>query len=282
MASIKILKKRIASVKNTQKITKAMKLVSAAKLRRAQERAHASRPYESELISIVSGVLEATPWTSPLLEERKEGKTALLVCSTDRGLCGSLNSNNLKQALRRACELPREDIEIIALGKKGADFFKKRGFEVSAVHLDMARRGTFETIEKISLEVQALFLERKFRCVEVFYSRFESALIQRPIQFLWLPFTPPKREESKTFLCEPEGPKLLNVLVPELLTFRLFRAVLESVASEFGARMNAMESATKNAKEVIERLTLERNRARQAAITKELMEIIGGAEALSA
>ena len=269
-------------MKNTQKITKAMKLVSAAKLRRSQERAHASRPYEEELISIVSGVLDDISWTSPLLESREGGKTAFIVISTDRGLCGSLNSNNLKQALKRAFEFRREEIEIIALGKKGADFFKKRGFEVSAVHLDMARKGTFENIEKISLEIQELFLAKKVNRVEIFYSRFESALIQKPTQFLWLPFELPSRQEKKTFLCEPEGQRLLRRLVPELLTFRLYRAVLESVASEFGARMNAMESATKNAKEVIEKLTLERNRARQAAITKELMEIIGGAEALSA
>ncbi len=282
MASLKLLKKRIASVKSTQKITKAMKLVSAAKLRRATDRAHSSRPYEQELISIVGSILEQVEWVSPLREERSPKKVALVVVSTDRGLCGSLNTNNFKQVLKRAQELPPGSVEIVALGKKGADFFKRRGFPIYSTTLDMARNGSFVNIQAIAKKLREDFISGRFDRVEVFYSRFESALAQKPSNFLWLPFAPPKTGLHNNFVYEPKPSDLLNVLVPDLLDFRLFRSVLESVASEFGARMSAMESATKNARDVIDRLTLERNRARQAAITKELMEIIGGAEALSA
>lgn len=282
MASLKALKKRIVSVKSTQKITKAMKLVSAAKLRRAAEKAQASRPYEQELVSIVSSLMSNTVWESPLREERQVKKTALVVVSTDRGLCGSLNTNNFKQALRRARELPQGTVEIFALGKKSADFFRRRGLSVAATYLDMARNGNFEFAKKVSAEISEAFLSGRFDRIEVFYTRFESAISQKPSSFLLLPFLPPEDQSKKNFLCEPSAEQLLTSLVPELIGFRVYRAILESVASEFGARMAAMESATKNAKDVIERLTLERNRARQAAITKELMEIIGGAEALSA
>ena len=282
MASLKAIKKRISSVKSTQKITKAMKLVSAAKLRRATDRAHASRPYEQELLQMVSGILQDVEWKSPLTAERKVEKTALVVLSTDRGLCGSLNANIFKLALKRANELSQNKIEIVALGKKGADFFRKRGFKVHATYLDMARNGNFGFISPIAKSIRDLFTQEKFDRIEVFYSKFQSAISQKAEQFTLLPFTPPKTNEAKSYIYEPAAAELLNSLVPMLIDFRLFRVVLESVASEHGARMSAMDSATRNARDMIDRLTLERNRARQAAITKELMEIIGGAEALVA
>ncbi|MDB5037112.1 MAG: synthase subcomplex gamma subunit [Bacteriovoracaceae bacterium] len=282
MATLKIIKKRIVSVKNTQKITKAMKLVSAAKLRRATEKAHSSRPYEEELLHMVSSILQDVEWKSPLIVERPENKVAFVVVSTDRGLCGSLNTNNFKNVLKRVSELPNSKIQIIALGKKANDFFRKRGFDVHSVYLDMARNGNFAFIESIAKKIRELFIDETFDRVEVFYSRFESAISQKTETFTLLPFVPPKKEGQTSFIYEPAAAELLDSLVPMLLDFRLFRVVLESVASEYGARMAAMDSATRNARDMIERLTLQRNRARQAAITKELMEIIGGAEALVA
>jgi F-type H+-transporting ATPase subunit gamma len=284
MASLKIIKKRITSVKSTQKITRAMKLVSAAKLRRASEKAHSSRPFEEELQSMVSTILNEIEWASPLTEVRPVSRVGVVICSTDRGLAGSLNANNFKAALRRVNEIQATGakVEIIALGKKASEFFKKRGFEIHSVTTDLARNTSYPLISSIATDLRTKFLDKTFDRIEVFYSRFQSALVQKPTNFVLLPFVAPQSEIKKTFLYEPAAPELLNQLVPMLIDFQLYRVVLESIASEHGARMAAMESATKNAKEMIERLTLQRNRARQAAITKELMEIIGGAEAISA
>ncbi len=282
MASIKIIKKRIVSVKSTQKITKAMKLVSAAKLRQASERAHSSRPYEEELLFMVSSILKDVEWNSPLTQERSVKSVGIVVVSTDRALCGSLNSNVFKAVLRRVKELSGVNVEIIALGKKSYDFFRKRGFKIHSQTFDMARKGKYDLISSVAADLRTAFLDQRFDRIEVFYSRFFSAIAQKVESFNLLPFVPPKDGKSASFIYEPEAGQLLDALIPMLVDFRLYRSVLESVASEHGARMSAMDSATRNARDMIDRLTLERNRARQAAITKELMEIIGGAEALSA
>lgn len=282
MPSLKAIKKRIVSVKSTQKITRAMKLVSAAKLRRATEKAQASRPFEAQLLDMVSSILNEVEWTSELTTVREVKRVGLIVVTTDRGLCGSLNSNILKAANRFINENSNVEIELIALGKKGSEFFKKRGVKIHSLHTDLSRNGTFSNIQKIAIDLSKLFLEGRFDRIEVIYPRFQSALVQKPTQFTLLPFSTPKSEKLKSFIYEPAPAELLESLVPMLINFQLYRVVLEANASEHGARMAAMEAATKNAKDMIDRLTLERNRARQAAITKELMEIIGGAEALAA
>lgn len=282
MASLKAIKKRIVSVKNTQKITKAMKLVSAAKLRRSTERAQSSRPYEEELLQMVSSILKDVEWRSALTQDRPVKRVGLVVVSTDRGLCGSLNTNNFKSVLRAIENYRGAEIEIIALGKKAYDFFRKRSFKIHSYYLDMARKGNYELISSVASELRDLFVKGNFDRIDVFYSRFVSAISQKAETFTLLPFNPPQKGKSISYIYEPPATELLNSLVPMLIDFRLYRVVLESVASEHGARMSAMDSATRNARDMIDRLTLERNRARQAAITKELMEIIGGAEALSA
>ncbi len=258
-----------------------MKLVSAAKLRRATEKAHNSRPYEAELVSMVSAILRDTDWSSPLVEQRDVKRVAMVVISTDRGLAGSLNTNLFKLAAKRLGELAGVDVDGFALGKKSNDFFKKRGVTIVSTQTELARSGDYARVSEITSGLRKAFIEKKYDRVEVFYSGFQSALVQKPTRLDLLPFVPETSEEQKSFIYEPAAAELLSSLVPMLIDFRLFRVVLESVASEHGARMTAMESATKNAKEMIERLTLQRNRARQAAITKELMEIIGGAEALA-
>ena len=284
MASLKAIKKRITSVKSTQKITRAMKLVSAAKLKRATERAQQSRPYEEQLSRMVMSILADTKWSSGLVEKRELRRVALVVFSTDRGLCGSLNANLFKAVTRRIAELSGQGIqvEIVALGKKVADFYRKRGVKIYASHSDLIRKGGAERMAQIAQELRALFLDKSFDSVEIFYSRFISAISQKPTSVVALPFQVSGEISSKQCLYEPGKTELLDSLVPMLLDFQLYRLLLESIASEHAARMAAMESATKNSKEMIERLTLLRNRARQALITKELMEIIGGAEAISA
>jgi len=284
MASLKVIKKRITSVKSTQKITRAMKLVSAAKLKRATERAQQSRPYEDELSNMVTSILADTRWSSGLAEKRELKRVALLVFSSDRGLCGSLNANLFKAVSKRVSELSSEGVavEIVALGKKASDFYRKRGVAGFATHTDLIRKGSAEKMANIAREMRTLFREQRFDAVEVFYSRFISAIAQKPTQVQVLPFQAAGTGQPKQCLFEPGKTELLDSLVPMLLDFQLYRLLLESIASEHAARMAAMESATKNSKEMIERLTLLRNRARQALITKELMEIIGGAEAISA
>lgn len=233
---------------------------------------------------MVSTILNEIEWSSPLTMARPVKKMAAIICATDRGLCGSLNANNFKAALRilnqkRASGI---EVEVVALGKKAGEFFRKNGFKIKSVTTDLARKASHTLISSVASEVRKEFLSGNFDQVDVFYCRFQSALVQKPSTFTLLPFVPPKSEEKKSFIYEPEAPELLNQLVPMLLDFQLYRVVLEMIACEHGARMAAMESATKNSKDMIERLTLQRNRARQAAITKELMEIIGGAEAISA
>jgi F-type H+-transporting ATPase subunit gamma len=195
-----------------------------------------------------------------------------------------LNANLFKAVSKRVSELSSQGVvvEIVALGKKASDFYRKRGVPVFAAHTDLIRKGSAETMANIAREMRILFREQRFDAVEVFYSRFISAIAQKPTQVQVLPFQAVGAEQSKQCLYEPGKTELLDSLVPMLLDFQLYRLLLESIASEHAARMAAMESATKNSKEMIERLTLLRNRARQALITKELMEIIGGAEAISA
>jgi F-type H+-transporting ATPase subunit gamma len=189
----------------------------------------------------------------------------------------------MKLAAKRAEELRgTAEVKIFALGKKGRDFFKKRDYEIAFEHLDLIRSGSYENISPIAEQVRELFLDKEYDRVEVFYTAFKSAMVQTATHSTLLPFRPEEcAEEPKSFLFKPQQSELLDSLVPMLVDFQLYHYVLESVASEHGARMAAMESATNNARDMIDRLTLQRNRARQAAITTELMEIISGAEALA-
>lgn len=286
MASLKFIRKRISSVKNTQKITKAMKMVSAAKLRRAMEKAQASRPYEKELRSMIDSAQATFEWQSELGELRPIQRTAIVVMSSDRGLCGSLNANIFKK-LQSFINSNKDlgDLEFYCLGKKARDFVGKRGMKVVASHLDLARNSGFSLIQKIADELIQKFIRKEIDRVEIFFSEFRSALVQESKNFRLLPFELEAAVDVgkiEQFIFRPEAPALLESLVPMYIQFQVYRAVLESVASEHAARMASMDAATTNAKEMIGKLTLEMNRARQAAITKELMEIIGGAEAISA
>lgn len=292
MSSLKFLKKRIQSVKNTQKITRAMKMVSAAKLRRAQHRAEASRPYEMELEKIVGAISKETEWKSPYLISRDEiKKRAYVVVSTDRGLCGSLNTNVFKRVQKDTASEDPGSFDLICIGTKAKEFFRKRNYSIYSSYSEMMKRSSYEELEEIAQNLRNLFMNKDYDDIEIFYPEFVSTLIQRPKRVSLLPFqlettaapTAESNEHQKyyeSFLLEPDGPELLRNLVPMLIDFRFYRVILESIASEHAARMSAMDSATNNARDMIGKLTLQKNRARQAAITKELMEIISGAEAL--
>jgi len=286
MPSLKQIRKRISSVKNTRKITKAMKMVSAAKLRRATEKAEASRPYEEELLKICNTALQGVEWASPLREKRNANKICLIIMSSDRGLCGSLNTNLFKSVIRYLEANPGIQVEAVACGKKARQFCAKRGIAIRETHTDLMRMGKYQTFEDIASRLAAAFVKKELDRVELFYVQFRSAMVQNPKRFTWLPFEIPEQAETlegaSSYLFEPDGIELLNRLVPLLINFRVYSAFLESIASEHAARMTAMDAASNNCRDMMGRLTLQMNRARQAAITKELMEIVGGAEAISA
>jgi F-type H+-transporting ATPase subunit gamma len=282
MASLKVIRKRISSVRNTQQITKAMKMVSAAKLRRAQEAVTQSRAYVEKLGEVMAGLAtEAGLQEHPLVRARTpEAKVLLLVLTGDRGLCGGFNSNIIRRAQAFLAEGGRE-VALGLIGRKAFDFYKRRSVNVidrfpagsSGPVIDLARNVVSRSV--------ARFLEGELDAVYVLYTQFRSALSQVPTLVRLLPIeTPAPPESPREYLYEPSRGVVIDDLLPRYVEVQVFQAILESAASEHGARMTAMESASQNAADMIDSLTLAMNRARQAAITKELMEIVGGAEAL--
>jgi F-type H+-transporting ATPase subunit gamma len=289
MPSLKIIRKRITSVKNTRKITRAMKLVSTAKLKRAQAALIAARPYTQALTRVVSELSAVAGTDShPLFEERALHKAAIVVVTSDRGQAGAFNGNVIKAVERYAAnELSgATEVSLRIIGRKGNQYFARRRATITSYDpaptgptaLDTAR----ETAHRIIADFQAKKVDRVF----VVYNEFRSAISQIVRVKQVLPVVPEKLPENEgkdaggDMLYEPSKEDLLERLVPLYVQIQIYRAALESIAAEFAARMTAMENATKNAGEMIAKLTLSYNRARQAAITKELLEIIGGAEAL--
>jgi len=293
MPSLKSIRTRIASVKSTQKITRAMKLVSAARLRRAQDAILGARPYANALADAVVEVgLRAGSDAHPLLDRRTPERVTMVPLTSDRGLAGGFNANVFRALQRFTAEQQRatppvREIALEIVGKKGRDYFRRRkatiGHELPGP--------TAETAVKIAQEVAAIvthsFQNGRTDAVYLVYNEFKSAGTQRVVVEPLLPITGanlrvPEGSASVAtdFLYEPSKERLLDALLPLYVESQIYRGLLESMASEFGARMTAMDSATSNAKEMISSLTLQYNRARQAAITKELMEIVSGAEAL--
>lgn len=293
MADLKAIKKRIGSVQNTRQITRAMKMVAAAKLRRAQEAILASRPYAYRIYSILLGLFQQEGVAHPLLTERAEKKIRLIVLAGDRGLCGSFNATIFKEAQRFLKTKKAENVEVVldVIGKKAYDFFKKR-HPVSTHHEGLLGRATFPAVAAIADELLAAYKKEDLDAVYIVYNEFKTAISQSITVERLIPistevpegvakiWTQGETEGMKNYIFEPEKEKLLEEIIPRHFRMQLFRCVLESVASEHGARMSAMENATKNASEMIGSLTLEYNKARQEKITKELMEIVGGVEAM--
>ncbi|MDB4967935.1 MAG: synthase gamma subunit [Myxococcales bacterium] len=301
MPSLKAIRNRIVSVKNTQKITKAMKLVAAARLRRAQDAIVAARPYAKRLNEVLADVtarlqLESDDSAShPLLVRRPIGVARIIVVNSDRGLAGGFNSNLSRRVERfivdEKASYPR--VELAVVGRKGREHWKRRlgsgsagpwsHAQVVAEYAGAAGDTAMERARELAKQATEDYLDGKIDAVLVAYNEFKSAIAQVVQVQTLLPLEPAPLPEGATrfdFEYEPSKGDVLSTLVPLYIEIELYRVMLESIASEFGARMSAMDNATKNAKEMIGSLTLQFNRARQAAITKELMEIVGGAEAL--
>jgi F-type H+-transporting ATPase subunit gamma len=284
MASLKAIRKRISSVKNTQQITKAMKMVAASKLRRAQEAAVAARPYADKLeIMVEHLVSRIEPDSHPLMATPgTENRTLLVIVAGDRGLCGGYNANLLRRAEQFIATRTGE-VRLVLIGRKGSEYFRRRhrdpGGYLPVPAADVAPGVARQVAARIARE----FISEEIDNAHVLYSAFRSALSQVPTVEKLLPLDRNVEEgeaHGVDYLFEPGPAEIVGTLLPRLLEVRILHALLEAGASEQGARMAAMDSATRNASEMIERLTLEMNRTRQAAITKELMEIISGAEAL--
>lgn len=288
MASLRDIRKRIRTVKNTQKITKAMKMVSAAKLRRSQERVEAARPFADKIHETVSALarrahdLGEAP--NPLLAERENPRRIeLIVMTSDRGLCGGFNSNTARRALRFLFDNKGsyDEIRVSTIGKKGYEALMRERVNIRQNYEGVFDRLTFARAKEIAEEACQAYVEDELDGVYLLYNEFVNAATQRLSLVQLLPVVPlDVSDDLVDYDYEPSRGELLDALLPRHFATQLYRALLESVASEHGARMSAMDSASKNAKDVVDRLTLAYNRARQAAITKELMEIISGAEAL--
>ena len=297
MASLKELRVRIASVKSTQKITSAMKMVAAAKLRRAQEQAEASRPYAERMERMLSSLAEGAaerPGAPPLLAGNGKDQVHLVVVATaDRGLCGGFNGNIAREARRRIEDLLQKGktVKILCVGRKGRDQLRRSYDQLIIETLENLTKPSvkFDAAKMISSRMIELFEAGEFDVCTIIYARFKSAMTQIVTPQQLIPFALPETEGGEApaatasgavYEYEPEEQEILDELLPLNLSVQIFKALLENNASEHGARMTAMDSATRNAGDMISALTLQYNRARQAGITKELIEIVSGADAL--
>jgi F-type H+-transporting ATPase subunit gamma len=293
MASLKDLKNRIASVKATQKITKAMKMVAAAKLRRAQEAAEAARPYSQRMGAVMANIVQAVGGDADaprMMTGTGNDKTHLLVvCTAERGLCGGFNSQIARFARDHARRLLSQGkvVKILTVGKKGNDILRREfaSLIIDRVELREVKKIGYENAEAVSRKIIGLFDKGEFDVCTLFYSEFKSVISQVPTALQLIPAIAPATDaaqtsESAVYEYEPDAGSILSDLIPRNITVQIFRALLENVAGEMGAKMSAMDNATRNAGDMINRLTLSYNRQRQARITTELIEIIAGAEAL--
>ncbi len=286
MATLRDIRRRIRSVQSTQKITRAMKLVAAAKLRRAQERIVAARPYAAKMGELMSNlVVRAEADRHALLARREGGRKRLVVITADKGLCGAFNSNILRASLQFLREARDTDVTLVVVGRKARDFYRRRQWTVKSEMLGFFDRLAYSHAQELAAQLMAAYLGLEVDEVHLLYNEFRSVAVQRVTRLQLLPIEPGGSPEGGTsatadYIYEPSPDAILASLLPRHVTTQVFRALMESVAGEYGARMTAMEAATKNAKEMIDVLTIQYNKARQERITKELLDIVGGAEAL--
>ena len=287
MPSLKDIKKRIGTVKNTSQITKAMKMVSAAKLRKAQEAVVAARPYADKVQDVVSNLaLREDADAHALLGKRGKNRALVVLMTSDRGLCGGFNSNITKAADKFIRENGEgyEAVDLMIIGRKGKELLRRKlGDKIVKVHENITGSINYATAQLLGQEVVDGFNAETYDAVFLMYNAFQSAMTQIITIDQLLPVLPAELDEGTQvtdYLYEPTQGEVLDQLLPKYVEVKIFRGLLESVASEHGARMSAMDSASKNASEMIDKLTLQYNRARQAAITKELMEIISGSESI--
>jgi F-type H+-transporting ATPase subunit gamma len=287
MPSLRDIKRKITSVKKTQQITKAMKMVAAAKLRRAQDRVIAARPYSRKMLMVIANLAGRVERAQhPLLAKREPKKVKLLVLTSDRGLCGAYNTNILRKAVEAVKQFKAEgkEVKVNVVGRKGRDFFRKRSaYALGKVWSDLGMID-YEKAADVGKNIVERFAAGETDEVYLLYNEFKSVIQQKVTLEKLLPVEPPTEADpfmaAVDYLYEPSAEAILSSILPKHIEVQVYRAMLESQASEMGARMTAMDSATRNAKDMIERLTLKFNKQRQAAITKEISEIVGGAEAL--
>jgi len=284
MPNLLDIRRRIRSVKNTQQLTKAMKTVSAAKLRRAQERVFAARPYADQLKRVLGNLttrLENV--THPLLEVRPEEKILFIIVTADRGLCGAFNSNIIRTAQGFIREHKDQTISLLAVGRKGRDFFRRRTVPIRAEFVNIFSHLDYGHARDISDAVVQAYTNAEVDAVYIVYNEFKSVIQQRVVVEKVLPLSPGDLKETESqpdYIFEQPPQEIFNRLLPRYVEIQIYRALLESAASEHGARMASMDTASRNAGDMIDMLTLNMNRIRQAAITREIIEVVSGAGAL--
>lgn len=294
MANLKEIRQRITSVKSTQQVTRAMKMVSAAKLRRAQDRIISLRPYAmklKEIMSNITGNLDSNDISSPYVEERQQSNVLVIVITSNRGLCGAFNAGICKHAELTINESFSEQkaagtLRMLCIGKKAFEYFERRGYSLVGENHDVYANLSFETVCEVGDIVLDGFVGGEWDRVELVFNEFKNVLVQERVNEQYLPVAPTAVEGEEVaqgnadYIFEPEQKEILADLIPKSLRLALYRAVLESNAGEQGARMTSMDAATENAGDLIRELKLKYNQARQAAITTEILEIVGGASAL--
>ncbi len=283
MATLRDIQRRIRSVQSTQKITRAMKLVAAAKLRRAQERIVAARPYATKMSELLGNLVSGADGAAhPLLEQREGPRRQIVIITADKGLAGAFNSNIIRRSLEFIRESNATDLTLVVVGRKARDFYRRRPYTIKRDMIGFWDRLAYSHACELADAFIAQYLDDHVDEVHLIYNEFRSVAVQRPVrqQLLPLPRAAAEGEAAPDYIYEPSPEAILDDLLPRHVRMQVYRALMESLAGEYGARMTAMEAATKNAKEMIDVLTIQYNKARQEKITKELLDIVGGAEAL--
>ncbi|MGA2629016.1 MAG: ATP synthase F1 subunit gamma [Terriglobia bacterium] len=281
MPTLLDIRRRIRSVKNTQQITRAMKMVAAARLRRAQERVFNARPYARQMLELLSSLAARTEQRAhPLLAERPVEKLLLVLVTGDKGLCGAFNTNLIRAAQDYLEENRARRVSMIAVGRKGRDIFRRRPVEMVSEYAGIFTRLDFSHAQEIAAQIIDLYSKQEIDAVDFIYNESKTLLTQRLTRERYLPIKPmePKKGEALIdYIYEQPAAEIFSSLLPRYVEIEVYRALLESAAAEFAARMTAMDAATNNAREMIDSLTLHMNRVRQAAITREIIEIVSGA-----
>jgi F-type H+-transporting ATPase subunit gamma len=286
MATLRDIRRRIRSVQSTQKITRAMKLVAAAKLRRAQERIISARPYANKMAELLGNLMSGSDGAShPLLEQREGPRRQIVIVTADRGLAGAFNSNVLRRAVEFIRESNTTEVTLVVVGRKARDFFRRRPYTVKRDMLGFWDRLAYSHASELADYFMQQYRDGEVDEVHLLYNEFRSVALQRPVRQQLLPIPrgaagAGEAEAPVEYIYEPGPDAILDDLLPRHVRMQVYRALMESLAGEYGARMTAMEAATKNAKDMIDILSVQYNKARQEKITKELLDIVGGAEAL--
>ena len=282
MPSIKEVKNRIGSVKSTQQLTKAMKMGAAAKLKKAQDKVLQLRPYSKKLNEILSNLSDSI--NNELFKERNVNKVLVVIVSSDKGLCGGFNSSLIKEFKSFSNDNNFNNITVLPIGKKAYDFFKNSNFDLILDYWEELNEFSYEKSSEICDFIISSFIESRFDKVSIIYNEFKNVAVQKTVSENFLPVIQEETKQNDSnnnYIFEPQKNKIIDDLIPQTLKTQLLKSVLESNASEQGSRMTAMSQATDNAGELLKELKLTYNRSRQAAITKEILEIVGGAEALN-